>query len=151
MYCQYCAAPLGESALSCARCGRAVGAAPAAFPPQGYPQPYPPPYPYQQPYAQPYRYHPYPQPAGANTLAVLGFVFTLIPFVPFVGFVLCIAGYSQCRKTGQQGRGLALAGIVLGAVGLALAILCIAALVFFTSGSGLLRESFDEYAYIVLR
>jgi len=139
MYCQYCAAPLEERALTCARCGHAVGAAPP-----------PPQYPYPPPYPPPYQYHPYPQPAGMNIFAVLGFIFTLVPFVPLVGFILCIAGYSGCKKTGQPGRGLALAGIVINAVGYALLIAGIAAFVVLAnSGHELLREWSEEYSYIV--
>jgi hypothetical protein len=75
---------------------------------QGYGQQYPP-----QGYAPPA----YPAPAyGAptNTMAILALVFGFV-FGP-AGVVLGIMARKQIRTTGEQGDGLALAGIIVGAV-----------------------------------
>ena len=149
MYCQTCGAQLEESALTCSQCGRAVGAPPPPQYPyqQPYPQPYPPPY--QQGYPQPYPQQP---AAGTNTLALLGFVLTLFPIVPLAGFVLCIAGLSQCKRTGQSGKGLAVAGIVLNAAGFVLAVIGIIAFAAFVGSAGLNPQDWlEEFAYTVLR
>jgi len=135
MYCRFCGSQLEDSALTCSQCGRACGEQPAGFPPQGYQQPpYPPP-PYQQPYPPPYQ-QPYQQPpaSGAKTLALIGFILTLFPVFPFVGLVLCIVALSQYKRTAQQdGKGLAVAGIVLNAVGFVLIIIAIVAFGFLMS------------------
>jgi hypothetical protein len=152
MYCQNCGTQLEESALTCTQCGRAVGAPPP--PPQyQYQQPYPQP-PYPQPYPPPYQQGYQQQPAlGTNTLALVGFILTLFPFVPFAGLALCIAGLSQCKRTGQQGSGLAAAGTVINIAGFVLAIL--GALLFFVffarTGFDLSQDWMEEFAYTVLR
>ena len=62
-----------------------------------------------------------------NLLAILGFVFTLIPIVPLVGLVLCLIGRAQCKRTGARGKGLATAGVVFNllTLGIALAIILV--------------------------
>ncbi|MGY1764128.1 DUF4190 domain-containing protein [Geodermatophilus sp. SYSU D00779] len=66
----------------------------------------------------------YPRPT--NTLAILSLVMAFV-FSP-VGLVLGIVARRQMRQTGEQGEGLALAGIIIGGIGTALAVL---AFVFF--------------------
>jgi hypothetical protein len=87
-------------------------------PPYGQPPPYgqqpygqPPPY-GQQPYGQP----PYVQPK-MNTLALVGFILSF--FLSIVGLILCIVGLNQINSANgtQTGKGLAIAGIVIGAIG----------------------------------
>jgi hypothetical protein len=87
-------------------------------------QPYPPPYgdagkgqPYAQQYgAQPYGGQPYPPPyaqvATTNTMAILALVFAFI-FAP-AAIVLGHIAKKQIRQTGEQGEGLATAGLWLG-------------------------------------
>lgn len=53
-------------------------------------------------------------PAGTNTMAVLAIVFAFL--VAPVGIVFGAIGRSQTRRTGQHGKGLATAGLVLGIV-----------------------------------
>jgi len=67
---------------------------------------------------------------GWNLFAVLGFVFTFMPFIPLAGIVFCIAGLSQIKQSGQRGRWLAIWGIVLSIVFTLIA--AAAAAVFFT-------------------
>lgn len=66
------------------------------------------------------QYPQYPVPVGTNGLAIgsliassLGFFYGL-PAI--VGVVLGILALGQIKRTGQQGRGLAIAGIVVGGV-----------------------------------
>ncbi|WP_305093539.1 DUF4190 domain-containing protein [Prescottella sp. R16] len=85
----------------------------------GQPQPYgqmPPSYP-----TAPYGGYPqHPVPVGTNGLAIgsliassLGFFYG---FPALVGIVLGVLALGQIKRTGQQGRGLAIAGIVVGGV-----------------------------------
>ena len=82
-------------------------------------------------------YGSYPAPAKTNTLAIVSLVsaivgFVLIPFIPSV--VAVITGHmslGQVKKTGEQGRGLALAGTIVGWVGAGLWILTFIALLAF--------------------
>ncbi|CAB4595974.1 unannotated protein [freshwater metagenome] len=68
-------------------------------------------YPPQQPYV--------PQPPQrTNGLAIGGFITSLLCCGP-VGLILSIVGLSQINKDPSQGgKGLAIAGIVIGAIGL---------------------------------
>jgi hypothetical protein len=73
----------------------------------------------------------YGQPSGAktNVLAIVSLIasisgFVILPFVgPIVGVICGHISLGQIKKTGEQGRGMALAGVILGYVGIALAIL----------------------------
>lgn len=104
------------------------------YPPVDYPE-HPPSYgPVPGPgYPPPGYFDPYrrPRPAGTNSLATaslvtsvlgipLGIPLTLLcsigALIPIIGIVLGIAGLTQIRQTGQGGRELAIAGIVVGAV-----------------------------------
>lgn len=55
-----------------------------------------------------------PAATGTNTMAILAIVFAFVA-AP-LGIVFGAIGRSQIRKTGQQGKGLATAGLVLGIV-----------------------------------
>ena len=46
-----------------------------------------------------------------NTLAIVGFILSFI--IPIVGLILCIIALVQIKKTGEKGKGLAVAGIIL--------------------------------------
>lgn len=97
--------------------------------------PQPPPYP-QQPYGQqgPYGHPgppgppgmpgpaaPYgapqgwyaPPPQKTNATAVVAFVMSIVCAIPTVPLILGIVSLSQIRKTGEKGRGLAIAAIVI--------------------------------------
>ena len=106
------------------------GTQPGYGPPPGYGQPaYGPPPGYGQPgWGQP-GYGPpgygpppgYGSPGPTNTLAILALVMAFV-FSP-VGLVLGIVARRQIRQTHEQGDGLALAGIIIGGIGTALAVL----------------------------
>jgi peptidyl-prolyl cis-trans isomerase B (cyclophilin B) len=79
---------------------------PAAQPPYGQQQPA-----YDQdPYG--YAQQPYPAQPRYNTMAIIGFVLSIV--VSVVGIVLSFIALSQIKRTGEQGRGLAIAGIIIG-------------------------------------
>jgi peptidyl-prolyl cis-trans isomerase B (cyclophilin B) len=66
---------------------------------------------------------PAPQSAKTNTMAILALVFAFV-FAP-VGAILGHVALGQIKKTGEDGRGLALAGVIIGWIGTAVAILAI--------------------------
>jgi hypothetical protein len=85
--------------------------APPAWGPPGHGGP--------QAYGPPPGWPPYRRPT--NTMAVLALVLAFVA-AP-VGRVLGIVARRQIRETGEEGDGLALAGIVVGGIGTALAAL----------------------------
>jgi Domain of unknown function (DUF4190) len=108
---------------------------PAYPPPPGYgqqpygQQQYPPPFEPQpsyqaQQYPPPPGYGAYPPPAAAtNTMAILALVLAFV-FAP-LGIVFGIIARKQIRETGEQGDGLALAGMIIGGVFTALFVVLI--------------------------
>lgn len=105
------------------------GAPPGWGGPPAYGAPPPPPPPYGAPpgsWGQPQPgpgWAPgyYPQPASTNGFAIAALVCSLVGIVAFVigpvlGIVFGIIGIRQSRRTGQNGFGLALAGLIVGAV-----------------------------------
>ena len=146
-FCPNCGASLQPGVSVCPRCGKTAGAAippPPPFQPYQMPhqidpgQPVPPAYPQYPPRpmvpAYPV-YPPRPAPAGTNTFAVLGFILALLP-LPFAGLVLCVMGLIQCGQTGQKGKGLAIAGIIIRILGIALLVIGIAAAVWYFADTG---------------
>ena len=100
------------------------------YEPYGYPgHPYPP-YPY-----------PYPAPR-TNALAIASLVCAFL-FAP-LGIVFGHLSLSQIRRSGEDGRGLALAGLVIGYVVTIAAILAVvAATLLFAWAARVVRESSD--------
>ena len=91
------------------------GQPPAYAPPPAYGQPaYGPPPGYGQPgYGPPPGYPPvYGRPT--NTMAILALVLAFV-FAP-AGLILGIIARKQIRQTGEDGAGLALAGIIVGGI-----------------------------------
>ncbi|MFI9505639.1 DUF4190 domain-containing protein [Nocardia sp. NPDC052566] len=92
---------------------------------QSQPQPYQPSnYQYQAPY-QPYGY---PQQLGTNGMAIGSLVASLLGLVTcgissIVGIILGVVALNQIKQNGQEGRGLALSGIWVGAVIVGLVVL----------------------------
>ena len=85
--------------------GPGPGYAPGYGPGPGY-GPYAPP---------PYGYPGYPRPSlGTNTMSILSLIFAFV-FSP-LGIVFGIIALKQLKRAPQEGRGLAIAGIVVGAV-----------------------------------
>jgi hypothetical protein len=82
------------------------------------------------PYGPPPYGYPYPpMQTGTNTLAILALVFAFV-FAP-AGIVMGAIARKQIRRTGEQGMGLATAGLVCGIVFTAISVLWIIAVVIF--------------------
>lgn len=88
----------------------------------------------------------YGQPSGAktNTLAIISLVASIAGFILWgIGFVVgVICGHislSQIKKTGEQGRGMAIAGLIVGYVGIALTI--IGVIIFFAIFAAVMANS----------
>lgn len=81
-----------------------------------------------QPYsAQPYSAQPYgtqpPASQRTNTLAIVALV---LAFFVSLGAVICgHIALAQIKRTGEQGRGLAIAALVLGYIGIAFGLLAL--------------------------
>lgn len=98
MYCKNCGMQIEDGSVYCPRCGAAQSGI-SSFAPDS------------------------PAPATNNTLAVVGFVVALISLlINFWGIVgiaatiLSVLGYLGCKQKNQKGKGLAIAGIVIGAI-----------------------------------
>ncbi|MGO8685590.1 MAG: DUF4190 domain-containing protein [Candidatus Dormibacteria bacterium] len=107
---------------------------PYPYPPGGYPAPPPQgpwPGPYPPPYPQPYPG--YAAPSSTNGFAIASLVLGIL-WLYWVGSILAVVfghiALVQTRDRAQGGRGMAVAGLVLGYVGLALLALVIIGAVF---------------------
>lgn len=126
-YGQPTAPPGSASGWHGAGVGGASGYPPHSPPPQPYGQQgYPPPYSSQSPYGQqsPYGAQPYggyPRPGDTNGYAIASLVCSLVGVLvvivgPGLGILFGILGLRQLNSSGQSGRGLAIAGIVIGSI-----------------------------------
>lgn len=70
----------------------------------------------QQVYSQPAAAAQPPQPAGTNTLAIVALISSF--FISLAGVICGHIALGQIKQTGEQGRGMALAGLIIGYVGL---------------------------------
>ncbi|WP_326549548.1 DUF4190 domain-containing protein [Micromonospora sp. NBC_01813] len=111
----------------------AAGGIPAADPAVagGYPpQPgqYPPPGQIAGGYPPPAGYAVYPAPRPTNSMALASFIVSLVSLFscPLIGLVSVFLGRrarDEIRRTGEQGDGLAQAGVIIGWVGVGLTVL----------------------------
>ena len=102
--------------------GPPPGYGPGYGPPPGYGPGYGPPPGYGPGYGPPAGYGPWRRPT--NTMAVLALVLAFA-FAP-AGLVLGIVARRQIRETGEEGEGLALAGIIIGGIATAFIAMVIA-------------------------
>lgn len=70
-----------------------------------------------------------------NILAIIGFVISLLGF-NVVAVILGAIGLSQIKKSGERGRGFALAAIWIGVISLVLGIIAIIAFIAFAAAAG---------------
>lgn len=103
----------------------------AQYPSASYPQGAYPPGPYP-PAGYPYGF--YPPAQTTNVLAIVGFVASF--FVGLAGIICGHIALSQIRRTGEKGRGLALAATIIGYVQVALWFLWIAAVILIAVAGG---------------
>ena len=101
MFCSKCGNQIAEGAAFCAKCGAAQQSTSVLVENT----------PYQK-----------TEEITTNTMAIIGFVVSLISllinFWGIVGIaatVLSVLGYIGCKQKNQKGKGLALAGIIIGA------------------------------------
>jgi hypothetical protein len=92
-------------------------------PPRPPEQPYPAPAPYAG--QQPGPYPVPPQPAPSATLAIVGLVTAIVPCTSLIGLVVSIVALVRTRR-GAPGRGLAIAGTVVGALWIVAAVAAVA-------------------------
>jgi len=128
MFCPSCGAGQPDGATTCGACGSSMtGAASGAGAPSSAMVPAP-----NQQLASPPQYGlapmapsvPLAPDAPGNPLATAGFICGLLGLIPFwVGFALCIlaitlsaVGLAKAGTLAGRGRGLAIAGLVLGIV-----------------------------------
>jgi Domain of unknown function (DUF4190) len=92
----------------------------------GYPPPAPGGYGYPPPAPGGYGYAP-PPSAGTNGMAIASLVCSVLGLCcgvgAFVGVILGIIALGQVKRTGQDGRGLAIAGIAVGGVVIAVGVI----------------------------
>lgn len=111
--------------------------------PPAPPVPPPPAYTYAPPPGFPPPPPAYPVKAKTNGLALASMILGIVgitvglcliffPVMPILAVVFGHLGLSQTRSTGAPGRGYAIAGLVTGYIGIALAILWLIAIIFGT-------------------
>lgn len=112
------------------------------MPPPVYPPTYPPPgaYPYPPYGGDPYDPYRPLKPPGTNGKAIAALVCSLAGLVfcglpSIAGVVLGIIAMRETKRTGQDGFGLAVAGVALGAAIVALVLLYIVFMVFIIASS----------------
>jgi uncharacterized membrane protein len=88
----------------------------------------------------PFNRPPYPAPTNSKSIAsmVLGILNLLLVFMPYISVILGILAiilssisFKEIRLHGENGRGMAVAGLVCGIVGILLGLIILALLVFF--------------------
>lgn len=109
-----------------------------AYQPSGYPPPA-------------YGYGGYPQ-QKTNTLAVVSMIASIVGFIWILPVIGSIAGVvmghislSQIKRTNEKGRGMALAGLIVGYAGLVLAIVGIIVVASFI-GWAVEQDSYSTYS-----
>ncbi|GAA2240949.1 DUF4190 domain-containing protein [Herbiconiux moechotypicola] len=80
-------------------------------------------------------YAPVPAEQRTNVLAIVSLVISILGF-NVIAIILGAIALSQIKKTGEKGRGLALAGIIIGAVSIVLVIIIIIVSVAVVASSG---------------
>lgn len=66
-------------------------------------------------------YNEKPQQETTNVLAIVGFILSF--FISIAGLICSIIGYKRAPELGGKGKGLALAGIIISAVSMAIALI----------------------------
>ncbi|MCD8040212.1 MAG: zinc ribbon domain-containing protein [Clostridia bacterium] len=127
MYCKNCGHELDDRAVVCPHCGVPVY---DNFNTNGY-----------TPYQEKQKEKVY------NVLAIIGFVFSILGFGSIImgaaGLVCSIIGYRQAAKLGGKGKGLALAGIIISAIAIAVGVIEI--VIEILSSVGLYNGGYNYY------
>ncbi|WP_051225005.1 DUF4190 domain-containing protein [Pseudoclavibacter soli] len=92
-------------------------------------------------------------PAKTNTLATVSLVAGIVGLVGFAWFyglvsvVAVITGHMalyRIKRSHEKGRGMAIAGLVLGYIGIAIILLIVAAVVYVMANPDILREMLND-------
>ena len=73
-------------------------------------------------------------------MAIVGFILAF--FISVVGVILGFVALSQIKRTGEQGRGLAIAAIIIGFVEIAIGIIVF---IFVAIGLGVAASQYQNY------
>ena len=114
-FCKNCGSEIKEGSLYCEKCGSPVDSAPVVN--QALTT-----YPSQPTYQG--------VPNKTNSLAIAGFIVSLVSLVcctpaAVISLILSIIGLNESKKCANEGKGLAIAGIVISAIALLFLILII--------------------------
>ena len=111
MFCRYCGKELNDKAVVCPNCGILThgeeGFSKAKAPEQPKAQP--------QPAAQPVPHE------KTNVLAIVGFI--LCFFVSLAGLICSAIALKQLKTSGESGKGLALAGVIISSISIGIVII----------------------------
>ena len=121
--CSNCGKEMGAG-IYCGGCGQRTGGGaqpPQYQPPQFQPPQYQPPQ-YQQPFQPQYQYAAPASNARTNGMAIASLVLSLV-CCNILGIIFGHIALSQISRTGEAGRGLAVAGLVIGYASLAIGII----------------------------
>lgn len=94
-YCARCGAELYDEAVICIKCGCPVDGMKTPYTSQ--------------------------KSNSYNTLAIVGFILSFL--YTLVGLILSIIAYKQIKDSGEKGKGLAVAGIVISSISVAFVVL----------------------------
>ena len=79
-----------------------------------------------------------------NTMAILGLIFAFV--FPILGLIFSIIAKGQIKKTGENGSGLALAGLIISIIAIVVyVIIIIVSIVAASTAVNVLNESTDYY------
>lgn len=83
-----------------------------------------------------------------NTLSLIGFVSSLIFFVPFItdiaGLVFSILGLKEISRKDEGGKGFAIAGIIISSIRIAFIFLIIAISIYIIAENGFYNDDFNH-------
>jgi uncharacterized membrane protein len=84
---------------------------------------------------EPYQQQPAPAAQQRyNVLSIVGFVLAF--FISIAGLVVSIIALVQIKRTGERGRGLALAGVIISAIAIIISVISFIALFAVAANSG---------------
>jgi uncharacterized Tic20 family protein len=86
-------------------------------------------------------YSPAPAAAKTNTLAIVALILGIV--VPIGGIICGPIALGQIKRTGENGRGLAIAGIIIGAVIIAIYVILIVVSVALAATAGAVSVTTD--------
>lgn len=124
--------------------------------PPSYPPPPPGGYGYNPPMPPSYGYPPpiggYPVQQGTNGMAIAALVCSLAgPFVcgvtTILGLIFGFIGLNQIKSSGQQGRGMAIAGIIISALSIVVAVIIAVVVIMAVNEDSRRKNRYHDYDY----